>query len=164
MPAEPIQLRRGKAFHRLIQVEWQQEAQGDIHVEHHIVKPRGRKGRVDIFVNDDDPKGVIAIVEVKATDRERMKEENVRRNVRRQIHQIWSYIESQILNGRYVESGEGKDVCPGIIFPKRAKQRERMKLVEEMFNEEGIAVVWHDETIEECRARQGSTKRSGIES
>jgi hypothetical protein len=28
-----------------------------------------------------------------------------------------------------------------------------MKRVEEMFLEEGITVVWHDETIEECKKR-----------
>jgi hypothetical protein len=164
MPAEPLRLRRGKAFHKLIQVEWEQEAEGNIHAERRVLKPSGRKGRVDVFVNDDDPKGVVAIVEIKATDWERMKEGNLRRNVRRQIHQIWSYIESQILYGQYVKSGEGKDVCPGIVFPVRPRQSERMKLIEEMFDKEGISVVWHDETIEECKTCQGSIKRSGIES
>jgi hypothetical protein len=28
-----------------------------------------------------------------------------------------------------------------------------MKLIEDMFEEEGIPVVWHDETIEERKAR-----------
>ncbi len=82
-----------------------------------------------------------------------MTDEAVRRNVRRQIRQVWSYIESQIVEGEYVEDGEHKDVCPGIIFPKRPKDGERMKLIEEMFEEEGIPVVWHDETIEERKAR-----------
>ena len=64
-----------------------------------------------------------------------------------------SYIESQILDGQYVKDGEGKDVCPGIIFPKRPKDRERMELIENIFEEEGIPVVWHDETIEERKMR-----------
>ena len=51
---EPSQLQRGKAFHRLIQDEWRREAQGDICAERHIIKPNGRKGRVDVFVNDDE--------------------------------------------------------------------------------------------------------------
>ena len=82
-----------------------------------------------------------------------MAEKNVRRNVRRQVRQIWGYIESQILNGEHVEGGEGKDVCPGIIFPKRPRDKERMKLIEDMFEEEGIPVVWHDESIEERKGR-----------
>ena len=153
MNKEPSQLRRGKAFHKLIQAEWQKEAEGDISSERQVTKPNGRKGRVDVFVNDDDPKSSVAIVEVKSTDWDRIKAENVRRNVRRQILQIWSYIESQIIGGEYVVGGEGKAVCPGIIFPRRPQDRQRMKLIEELFLEEGIPVVWHDETDEECKAR-----------
>jgi len=164
MGREPHQLRRGKTFHKRIQAEWQQEAQGHIHAERRVIRPGGRKGRVDVLVDDDDPKSVIAIVEIKATDWDRMKEENVRRNVRRQIRQIWSYIESQIRHGEYVTSGEGRDVCPGIIFPTQPKSKQRMGLIEQMFSDEGIPVVWHDETIKELRARQGRTKTSEIES
>ncbi len=153
MSNEPKQLVRGKVFHRLIQDEWEREAEGDIQRERHIIKPNGRRGRVDVFVNDDDPKSTVAIVEVKGTDWDRMAGKHVRRNVRRQVRQIWGYIESQILDGRYVDGGEGKDVCPGIIFPKRPRDKERMKLIEDMFEEEGIPVVWHDESIEERKGR-----------
>lgn len=132
---------------------WKRKAQGDITPERHITKPNGRKGRIDVFVNDNDPKSAVAIVEIKATDWDKIAQKNIRRNVRRQIRQIWSYIESQILNGKHVEGGEGKDVCPGIIFPKRPKDKERMNLIEDMFEEEGIPVVWHDETKEERKAR-----------
>jgi len=156
MKIEPMQLRRGKAFHKQIQGEWLREAEGDIKKERRIIKPSGRKGRVDVFVNDDDPKGSVAIVEIKATDWDRIKECNIRRNVRRQIKQIWDYIESQIVKGEYVPEGEGKDVCPGIIFPKRPRDRKLMNQIEEMFLEEGISVVWHDETTKECKRRNMS--------
>ena len=119
MSNEPSQFRRGKAFHKLIQKEWEQEAEGDVKSERHVRKPNGRKGRVDVFVNDEDPKGPIAIVEVKATDLDKIEKKNICHNVRCQIRQIWSYIESQILNGQYVKGGEGKDICSGIIFPNR---------------------------------------------
>jgi len=68
MTNEPSRLRRGKEFHKLIQDEWEREAQGDIISERHIIKPNGRRGRIDIFVNDDDPESSVAIVEIKATD------------------------------------------------------------------------------------------------
>ena len=155
---EPLQLKRGKEFHKLIQQEWQRAAQGEVKSEKHITKPNGRKGRGDVFVNDDNPKSSIAIVEIKATDWDKIKAKNVRRYIRRQINQIWSYIESQILKGEYVKGGEGKSVCPGIIFPKRPKDKERMELIEKMFYEEGIPVVCHDETIEERKARVGNIK------
>ena len=153
MSNEPTQLRRGRAFHNLIQDEWHKEAEGDVKHEKHITKPNGRKGRIDVFVNDDDPKSSVAIVEIKATDWDKIAQKNIRRNVRRQIRQIWSYIESQILNGKHVEGAIGKDVCPGIIFPKRPKDKATMQLIEDIFEEEGIPVVWHDETKQERKAR-----------
>lgn len=153
MANEPIQLRRGKAFHNEMQADWLKTAEGLVSKEKAITKPTGRKGRIDIFVDDDDPNSTVAIVEVKATDWDKIAPKNIQRNVRRQIRQIWSYIESQILNGKHVEGSEGKDVCPGVIFPKRPKDKERMKLIEKMFEEEGIPVVWHDETKEERKAR-----------
>jgi len=103
-----------------------------------------RKGRIDIFVDDDGDK-LVAVAEVKSSDWDKMTDSAVRRNVRRQIKQIWDYIESQ-LNVK-------KDVSPGIIFPKRPKDKERMRLIEELLEEEGIPVVWQDETIEERKAR-----------
>jgi hypothetical protein len=94
MNKEPPQLTRGKAFHKLIQTEWQQKAQGGVTAERHLIKPNGRRGRVDIFVDDTESKEAgVAVVEIKATDWDKIKPENIRRNVKRQIRQIWSYIE-----------------------------------------------------------------------
>ena len=144
MTNEPTQLRHGKAFHKKMQAEWMETAEGKILIEKAITKPTGRKGRIDIFVDDDGDK-LVAVAEVKASDWDKMTDSAVRRNVRRQIKQIWDYIESQLKMK--------KDVSPGIIFPKRPKDQERMRLIEEMFEEEGIPVVWQNETIEERKAR-----------
>ena len=121
--------------------------------EKYVLQQNGRKGRVDVFVDDEDRNGVVAIVEAKATDWDKMSDAAVRRNIRRQIRQVWRYIESQICGDKYLSTGEGKDVCPGIIFPNRPRDRERMDLIEKLFLEEGITVVWDDESIEECKAR-----------
>ncbi len=153
MSKEPEQLRRGKAFHKLVQKEWVHEAEGDVTAERVVLKVNGLRGRVDVFVNDDDPDGVVAIVEIKATDWDRIKQASLRRNVRRQIRQVWGYIGTQILGPDYVPTGEHKSVSPGIIFPRRPQDPARMAAVEAMFWEEGIVVVWHDESLEECRAR-----------
>jgi len=144
MKKEPSQLKRGKAFHKKIQTDWLKTAEGKILTEKGILKSSGRKGRIDIFVDNDGDK-LVAVAEVKASDWDKMTDSAVRRNVRRQIKQIWDYIESQ-LNVK-------KDVSPGIIFPKRPKDKERMRLIEELLEEEGIPVVWQDETIKERKAR-----------
>jgi len=153
---EPEPLKRGKAFHKKVQAEWEAKAAGEVFSERWVIKKTDRKGRVDVFVNDDEPDGCIAIVEIKATDWDRMTNQAVRRNIRRQIRQVWGYIESQIDGENYVSTGEHKSVSPGIIFPARPKDSERLKMIEKMFTEEGIAVVWHDETIEECSHRHAN--------
>ena len=141
---EPTQLRRGKAFHKKVQAGWLNTAEGQILIEETINKVTGRKGRIDIFVSDGG-NNLVAVVEVKASNWDKMTDLAVRRNVRRQIKQIWDYIESQLKTEKHVS--------PGIIFPKRPKDKKRMRLIEDMFEEEGMPVVWQDETIEEKKAR-----------
>ena len=108
-----------------------------------ITKPSGRKGRIDILVKSDET--LVAIAEIKSSDLDAMTSTAVRRNVRRQTRQVWDYIESQL--------ELGKDVSPGIIFTKRPKDYDRMNLIEQLFEDEGIQVVWEDESIAERKAR-----------
>lgn len=140
---EPKQLVRGKELHKKLQEDWQKTAQGEVKHEEGVVKPSGRKGRIDIFINADDNE--VAVVEIKASDWDSMTLKALRRNVSRQASQIWDYIESQL--------ERGKDVSPGVIFPKRPKDPKRMGLIEKLFDERGIPVVWEDESIKERKAR-----------
>jgi hypothetical protein len=144
MGSEPSQLKHGRAFHKEVQADWLNTAEGRIRTEKGITKPSGRKGRIDIFVDDDGNK-MVAVAEVKASDWDKMTEEAVLRNVKRQVKQIWDYIDSQL--------ADRKEVCPGVIFPHMPEDKERMKLIEQLFEDEGIPVVWRDETIEERKAR-----------
>ena len=140
---EPKHLRHGKEVHKRIQKEWHKSAEGSIVSEKTITKPSGRKGRMDIFVASDET--LVAVAEIKCSKWDAMTLATVRKNVRRQARQIWDYIESQL--------ELGKDVSPGVNFPKLPKDPHRMKLVEQLFNEEGIAVVWEDETATKRKAR-----------
>lgn len=135
---EPKQLVRGKLFHKLIQNEWVKTAKdGKPNPEKYIKKVDGKKGRVDLLV-DELGKDFVSIVEIKASDWDKMTEKNAKRNIKRQIRQIWSYIDSQL-------EVYNMEVCPGIIFSQTPKSTERQKLVESMFNDEGIQVLWHNE-------------------
>ena len=153
---EPRRLREGKEFHKGVQEEWERSAEYErLEAEKPVVKPGERAGRIDLFVQADN-EGLFAIVEVKNSDWDAMSEQAVRRNVRRQIAQIWDYIESA---GREPEGGgeepssEGGGICPGVVFRRQPKDPARRALIEELFNEGGIAVAWEDETIEERRER-----------
>jgi hypothetical protein len=77
-----------------------------------------------------------------------MTESSLRRNVARQVRQVWDYIESQLADDR--------EVSPAVIFPKRPRSMKRLQLIEALFEEAGIAAVWNDESIEESRQRAGS--------
>lgn len=145
---EPKHLYRGKIFHKKLQNEWIHAAEGKVEVERSVIRKNEKKGRVDIYVADKD---MAAVVEIKHSDWDGMTLPNIKRNIKRQIRQIWSYIESQ-LEG--LGKDEIKDVCPGIIFPKRPLKAETLYLIEEMFNEDGIQVVWQDESIDERKARR----------
>lgn len=140
---EPKRLIQGKEFHKKLQEDWHKTATGKVKHEEEIIKPSGRKGRMDIFVDADD--NLVAVVEIKASDWNSMTLGAIHRNVGRYSNQIWDYIESQLEHG--------KDVSPGIIFSKRPKDPERLKLIEQLFDERGIPVVWEDESIEERKAR-----------
>jgi hypothetical protein len=67
-------------------------------------------------------------------------------------------VESHLRGGSFVGGEEAKDVNPGIIFPKRPKKMETLELIEALFWEEGIPVVWHDESVEALKARNKAKK------
>ena len=146
MGREPEDLRRGKAFHKKVQSEWLQTAtDGMPRPERCVRRIGGRRGRVDILV-EEIGEGLVSVIEIKDSDWDRMAHLNALRNIRRQIRQVWSYVAA------YAELHDCH-VCPGIILSSIPKDEGRLKLIESRFNEEGIQVVWHDETIDHLRSR-----------
>jgi Holliday junction resolvase-like predicted endonuclease len=142
---EPGVLIRGKQFHKKVQKEWLDDAEGTIESEKSMVKKSGRRGRMDVFVRADDE--MVAVVEIKASDWDNMTVDAVKRNVQRQIRQVWNYIDSQL--------ELGMDVCPGIVFPKRPRSSKRKKMIEQLFEGEGIPVVWDDEPVNSKKPEKG---------
>jgi len=138
-----MRLADGKKVHRKIQDSWLKTAEGIVFKERTIPIGRGRKGRMDIFIQSDG--NLIAIAEIKNSDWDRKDLKEIKRNVNRQISQIWNYIESQLDNGN--------DVSPGIVFPKKPKSLEKLHQIEGLFEERGIAVIWEDESVLERKNR-----------
>lgn len=137
---EPEQLRRGKAFQRVVQRDWLDGAEGSPLVEHTIRLlaasdrfERRRIGRIDVFVADAGDLAVI--VEIKATNWDRIKPRNIQRNLASHRRQVWKYIE------KYVD-GDGVDVCAGIIYPSEPKSEGLKERVESYLNGHGLQVVW----------------------
>lgn len=150
---EPEILRRGKAFHKRVQAEWVATAKdGTPCPERTIWRLNGRRGRVDLLI--EELGDFVSVIEIKATDWDCMAEGNIARNVRRQIRQLWSYIDAEL-------EIYGMQVCPGIIFPALPSDSRRLAMIESMFNDEGIQVVWQNETIEEMKKRAAQAYGSG---
>lgn len=150
MPSkEPKHLRRGRLFHRRMQADWLETIKdGKPCPERTIKRLNGRNGRIDVLVEDIDD--LLSVVEIKSTDWDEVQEQNVTRNVKRQIHQIWSYVDALMEN-------ECKDVCPGIIFPRIPRDPKRLALIESLFNEAGVQVVWHNESIDALKERMSDS-------
>lgn len=136
---------RGREFHQRVQAEWLRDTKdGTPRIERRIDRLSGQWGRVDILI--EDLGDFVSVIEIKATEWDQWSDDRIPRYVRRQIRQIWSYVDAQL------EIYE-VEVCPGVIFPHRPLDPRRLALIERLFNGEGIQVVWHDETLEECRVR-----------
>ncbi len=138
---EPEQLRRGKLFEKAVQKDWEETAGGQPWTEHTIPLLKGvtrtgrrRHGRMDIFV--DELGDMVTVVEIKATDWDRVLPRNRQKNLASHRRQVWKYIE------KYVD-GEGMDVCAGIIYPTAPKTTGLKEQIEDYLNEYGLQVVWY---------------------
>lgn len=149
---EPEILRRGKAFHKRVQAEWVATAKdGTPCPERTIRRLNGRRGRVDLLI--EELGDFVSVIEIKATDWDCMAEGNIARNVRRQIRQLWSYIDAEL-------EIYGMQVCPGIIFPALPKDSGRLETIERMFNADGIQVVWQNESLVALKQRMAHKEAS----
>jgi hypothetical protein len=136
---EPEALRRGKKFHKQMQDRWRKTAEGIISSEKSIIKPSGGKGRIDVFVKDENKNdNLVAVIELKASDWDSMTDKAIRRNARRYVKQILNYNDSK--------ENLVKAVSPGIIFQKSPKDLNRKELIEGIFNDNLITVVWDDDS------------------
>lgn len=95
----------------------------------------GKGGRVDIRLKLEED-GSIVIVEIKATNWDKIKESGVRSTSLRHSRQIWRYIEAHLTP---------LDVIPAIVYPSPPTTPGRKEEVEEILNERGIQVVWREE-------------------
>jgi hypothetical protein len=96
---------------------------------------KGKQGRVDIKLRLEED-GNVVIVEIKATDWDKIKDNRIKPNILRHANQIWRYIEAHL---------SPLDVTPAIVYPVPPTTPGRKELVEEILNERGIQVVWREE-------------------
>ncbi len=123
--------RRGRAFEAEERAGW-----GHIpreHIQFEAATAWGsRRGRIDIRIDDGTD---IAVVEIKATNWDRLKRGTIRRTALRHARQIWRYIDD------HVET-QGKSVSPGIVYEYEPKDDAIRMEIERVINDRCVQVVW----------------------
>lgn len=150
---EPIQLRRGKAFHKRVQDDWsgtvedrtvrpEYGIQFDPPDEELAIDPltgkraRIRRGRIDIFI--DEISDFVSVVEIKGTDWDRIKPANRRKLLGAHRRQVLKYVD------KYLDQGQ-VNVCAGIIYPRAPRTPGLKDEVETYLNDHALQVVWYDD-------------------
>ena len=129
---EPERLKRGKEFELDEKSGWDGTVNGKVSFEHYVKSVTGKRGRVDIFI--DELGDFVTIVEIKATDWDKILPRRIDININRHARQVWKYTEP------YLEAG--REVCPGIIYPRSPVKSGLKERIEEKMNEMGIQIAW----------------------
>lgn len=91
---------------------------------------------MDIFV--DQTGDFVTVVEIKATNWERVRRANRRRLLAAHCRQVFKYVDTFVDRTKV-------NVCAGIIYPKSPRQRSVRAEVEEFLNANALQVVWFEE-------------------
>ncbi|MCP5372237.1 MAG: hypothetical protein H6907_10950 [Hyphomicrobiales bacterium] len=135
---EPEPLKRGKAFQKVVQADFRDNSRdGKVFAERSVAAAVGAgsrtAGRMDVFVGELD--GYAVILEIKATDWDRIKPANVRRNLWRHQRQLFRYIDTFM-------DGTGLDVCLGVIYPEPPRTPGLRARIEAILEDYGTPAYW----------------------
>ena len=143
---EPAQLKRGKEFQKIVQSDFKQNNKsGIICIERHVSfegvsKLKQQKGRMDIFVFEESD-DFVTVLEIKATDWDKIKYGNIIRNLYRHSKQLFNYID------KFMEIDK-KSVCHGIIYPAPPKSKELKSFIENCAMERySFPIYWYSEIM-----------------
>ena len=125
---------RGRKFEKWERSQWTGDVNSAAEFEA-STQWQGKRGRVDIRLKLEED-GQTVIVEIKATDWDRLMEHRIRPTALRHARQIWRYIEDHL---------DPLDVTPAIVYPSPPTVSGRKEQIEEILNERGIQVVWREE-------------------
>jgi hypothetical protein len=141
---EPSILKLGKQFQTIVQSDFKlNNKSGNLCIEESLSfekvdSIKQRSGRMDIFVFEDSD-DYVTIYEIKATDWDKIKEDNIKRNLYRHSKQLFNYID------KYMVVDE-KSVCHGVIYPAPPKRQGlREKIEEWAMDLYSFPVYWYNE-------------------
>jgi len=134
--AEPQKLLQGKIFQEIVREDFRKNNKdGLLGFEKTRMLKGNRKGRLDVLVTDLGD--YVAVYEIKATDWDRIKPKNIKKNAWKHQRQLIKYVDS------YVE--EDVDVSLGIIYPYPPKKQGLKELIESYLENYGTPAYWFTE-------------------
>ena len=131
-------VQRGREFEKEERTHWVGNESEQVRFEAPI-RWKGKRGRIDIRLADVKERYII-VIELKATEWDRMLPHRVRPNALRHARQIWRYIEGEFQQAQDDIHLDG--ILPAIVYPAVPKTPGRREEVETILNEQGIQVVW----------------------
>lgn len=79
--------------------------------------------------------GHAVVVEIKATDWDKMAHHRVRPNALRHANQLWRYVEAELLD---------RQVLPALVYSTEPRIPGRKEEIEGILHERFVQVVWRD--------------------
>ncbi len=142
---EPEQLIRGRVFQTEVQADYKKNTKGggfgkekEMLYKNEKGRIKGNIGRMDIVIDDTD-NNFIMIMEIKATDWDKIKPKNIIRNLYRHGRQLHKYIDKFINVNNY-------DVGLAVIYPEPPlKEGLREYIEEQAMIRYSFPVYWYSE-------------------
>ena len=174
-------VRDGSRYEGNVRERWVALAEGALESQRRVRTQSDRYGRIDLFVDaselatrkkelraegelpQEDQPLLLAVVEFKDSDWDRMSEAAVRRNVRRHARQVRRYVD-----GLFEELGESRftdeelsGICPMIEYSRRPSRPGVLEAIEQVLGEYLVSVAWNDESKDEAALRLKKRSRRG---
>lgn len=125
---------RGRRFEREELDRWER-AWHAVQTQRSVTLPTGRRGRIDIALDEDD--GSVSVIETKATDWDAMEDHRIRPNVRRHLRQLMGYV--------WFFWEHGIDTHPALIYPTAPRIATRRALIEQLLEKACVQIAWRSE-------------------
>jgi len=85
---------------------------------------------------------MLVIIEIKATNWNKIRADRLMRNLRRHLHQLQEYLDTAI---EEMETGQWGGVAGALLYPARPASNETTEAIERIAGEQAIMVTWYED-------------------
>jgi len=142
---EPYQLKRGKEFQKIVQADYSKNSKdGDVGIEEfvsfeNVPGIKQKSGRMDIIIHNAAGDDFVMIMEIKATDWDKIKPKNIKRNLCKHSKQLYNYIDKFMSVNKF-------DVGLALLYPEPPKKEGLREHIEKTaMDKYSFPVYWYSE-------------------